>query len=66
MESFTKHQQDADEQYKKYEEERWQKDRELEEQRRSEDREHDIRMLGRMFQGGSYNSYNSEQYEFDY
>ena len=63
------YQREADEQYQKYEEERWQKDIELEEKRRREDREHDVRimqMLGSMFQGGSYNSYNTDQYEFDY
>ena len=69
MESFIVYQREADEQYQKYEEERWQKDIELEEKRRREDREHDVRimqMLGSMFQGGSYNSYNTDQYEFDY
>ena len=68
MASFMKYQRDADQEYKKYEEERWQ-DKELEERRRREDREHDMRMmqmLGTMFQGGSYNSYNSQQFEFDY
>jgi hypothetical protein len=69
MDSFMAYQRDADEQYQKCEEERRQKDMELEEKRRREDREHDVRimqMLGNMFQGGSYNSYNPDQYEFDY
>ena len=62
------YQREADEQYQQYEKERWQ-DIELEEKRRREDREHDVRimqMLGSMFQGGSYSSYNTDQYEFDY
>ena len=62
------YQRDADEQYKK-QEERWKKDEELEEKRRQEDRQHDMRMmqmLGSILQGSSYNSYNPEQYEFDY
>ena len=69
MDSFMTHQHDADEQYQKHEEDRWQRDVELEEKRRREDREHDIRVmqvLGEMFQGGSYNNYNTRQYDFDY
>ena len=69
MDSFMAYQRDADEQFQEHEEECRQKDIELEEKRRREDREHDIRMLhmlGSIFQGGSYNNYNPEQYDFDY
>ena len=41
---------------------------ELEEKRRREDMEHEermMRMLGHMFQRGSYYNYNTEEYSFD-
>ena len=68
MESFMMYQRNADEEYQKREEDRRQRKIELEEKRRREDREHDLRMmrmLGGLFQGGSYD-YDRRHYDFDY
>ncbi len=50
IESFVKHQSEAEERFQKWEE-RWQKETELDEKRRQEEREHElIQMLGQMVQ----------------
>ena len=51
IESFVKHQNEAEEKYQKWEEERWRKETELLETHRREEREHEMRlfqMLGQM------------------
>ena len=67
MESFVTYQQAAEERYQKQDNDRWKEANELEERRRKEDREHDMRMmmmLGEMFQGGTYQSGYTGQYDF--
>ena len=69
MESFMTHQQAAEERYQKQDNEHWKEANELEERRRKEDREHDMRMmmmLGEMFQGGTYQSGYTRQYDYDF
>ena len=69
VESFAKHQREAEERFQKYEEERWTRETELEEKRRREDQEHEIRMvqlLGQMFQGRNYHSLAANTGTYDY
>lgn len=66
MESFMTYQQAAEERYQKQDNNRWKEANELKERRRKEDREHMrmMMMLGEMFQGGTYQSGYTGQYDF--
>lgn len=67
MESFVKHQTEAEERYQKREEERWKKETELDDKRRKEDQEHELRlfqMLERMMNPA--NRYSSSSYDHNY
>jgi len=69
VESFMSYQRAAEERYQERDNERWKEANELEERRRKEDQEHDMRMmrmLGEMFQGGTYHSGYTRQYEYEY
>ena len=63
------YQRTAEQRYQEHDDERWKQANELEERRRKEDQEHDMRMmrmLGEMFQGRTYHSSYTVQYDFDY
>ena len=71
VESFIKHQKEAEERFQRWEEERWDKETELQEKQRKEQREHEIKlfqMLGQMIKPSCPSTYHSpsSSYNFDY
>ena len=67
MESFIRHQAEAEERYQTWEEDRWTKETELDDKRRKEDREHELRLfnlLGQMINPA--NKYPPPSYDYNY